>query len=163
MKKIALSSERFAFVDDEDFERLNVFRWMQDARGYAVRIEYVGRVHGKLKLKRVLMHHAILGKPSKGLETDHRDGDRLNNQRTNLRFATRSQNQANAKPRENRSGFKGVTRHASGKWHARIRVRQRLISLGTFVEAESAAEAYNSAAKKYFGSFARLNQLGCAS
>lgn len=63
-------------------------------------------------------------------------------------------------PRSNTSGFKGVGFHAkSGKYHARIVVNYKAISLGYHRTAQEAALAYNAAALKYHGEFAKLNQV----
>jgi hypothetical protein len=92
-------------------------------------------------------------------EIDHRDLNYLNNQRENLRAATKSQNQQNQeKPKNNTSGFKGVTRcKQTGLWQARIWVNGRPISLGRHLSAEIAAGVYDHFAREYHGEFARLN------
>ena len=66
--------------------------------------------------------HRMIMKPPRNREIDHIDGNRLNNQRNNLRLATSSQNKANRCPRkDNRSGYKGVSWHAQRQcWTARI-------------------------------------------
>lgn len=87
---------------------------------------------------------------------DHIDGDRANNKISNLREATQSQNNANMGKRAGTSSrFKGVTRHPSGKWLAQIKSPDGKRYLGYFTSEDAAASAYISAAKKYFGSFAR--------
>jgi hypothetical protein len=88
---------------------------------------------------------------------DHKDGDRLNNKIANLRSATRSQNNANSKPREGGySKYKGVTWHKlRNKWMAQIRNGPRKIHLGYFECEKQAYEAYCSAAAQEFGEFAR--------
>lgn len=96
MKEIELTQGRVALVDDEDFEELNRFKWFAHRwrhGWYAKR--NLQRVEGKRPF--LSMHCQIMGKIS-GLEMDHRDGNGLNNQKDNLRFATRSQNMANRKP-----------------------------------------------------------------
>jgi hypothetical protein len=66
----------------------------------------------------------------------------------------------NASPRQGTSRFKGVCkRNDNGRFRARIRVRGKLINLGTFVKEEDAARRYDEAAKLYFGEFAYLNNL----
>jgi hypothetical protein len=87
---------------------------------------------------------------------DHRDGDPKNNRLSNLRRATQSQNCANRRlARNNTSGFKGVSRRASGKWLAYISKNGRKRCLGRFETPEAAHEAYMAAAHKLFGKFAR--------
>ena len=90
-------------------------------------------------------------------ELDHKNGDRSDNRWDNLREAGRTQNNANAKRREdNSSGFKGVSwDRANGRWRAYINVDGRQKHLGRFDAIESAAAAYSIAAKATFGEFAR--------
>lgn len=90
---------------------------------------------------------------------DHINGERADNRFANIREATWGQNQAN-KPRSknNISGFKGVGWHKkTGKWRVRIMVRGTHIHLGYFDEdkLDDAAAAYDHAARKYHGDFAR--------
>jgi HNH endonuclease len=88
---------------------------------------------------------------------DHRDGDAGNNCWTNLRQASRSQNNANRRrPRQNTSGYKGVYLcRESGKWRACIGRNGKKIHLGRFETAQAAHAAYVAAARKFFGEFAR--------
>jgi HNH endonuclease/AP2 domain len=88
---------------------------------------------------------------------DHRDGDGTNNRLNNLRPATRSQNNANRRrPRDNTSGYKGVSLHRRpGKWLATIGRNGKRIYLGTFATPQEAHEAYRKEARKLFGKFAR--------
>jgi hypothetical protein len=90
-------------------------------------------------------------------EIDHINGQPTDNRFTNLRAATVSENQMNKKmPINNTSGVKGVTWHERGKkWMASIGVNKRSIYLGLFTHLEDAAAAYERAAEKYFGEFAR--------
>ena len=104
------------------------------------------------------MHNMILGTP-KGLHTDHKDGDGLNNQRSNLRLATPSENGANRLVGSNNtSGYKGISQKDK-KWGAQITKNQKIVYLGRFETKIEAAKAYNTAAKKYHGEFARLNTI----
>ena len=92
-------------------------------------------------------------------QIDHHDGNTLNNLEDNLRICTFAQNSHNGKIRiNNTSGWKGVYWHKNTKkWMALIIVNYKPIFLGYFDIKEDAAKAYNNAATKYFGEFARLN------
>jgi hypothetical protein len=109
----------------------------------------------------------------KGLDTDHRDRDGLNNQRYNLRVCTNSDNQKN-KQAWGTSKYLGVSLHTSrhdyhyknsdktiecvsSRWIATIRHEKKVISLGRFQNEIGAARAYDEGAKKYHGEFANLN------
>lgn len=96
------------------------------------------------------------------VQVDHRDRNSHNNRFENLRPCTQSQNNANTKLyKNNGSGFRGVSWFAPDKkWVARIRINSRCFTLGYFKTKEQAAIVYNLAAKKAFGVFAALNQIG---
>lgn len=154
MKQIPLTRGLFALVDDADFYWLNQWKWTAQAteRGvwYAVRMV---PSKGKRRQAAIKMHCQIMG----SVWIDHKDCDGLNNQRHNLRPATNSQNQANRRPNKNtRSGFKGVSWN-DDSWMARIQVNGKRHFLGEFPTSTQAAIAYDEAAIKYFGEFARVN------
>lgn len=92
---------------------------------------------------------------------DHRDLDKHNNVWTNLREATKSQNQANiGLIKSNASGFKGVSRYRAGErygkpWQASIGKDGKSRHLGHFATKEEAHAAYVLAAQTLFGEFAR--------
>jgi hypothetical protein len=92
-------------------------------------------------------------------EIDHIDGNSLNNSWSNLRAATRHENMRNTKSREGSSSkYLGVTFHkTTGKWYAKIGGGNKGKHLGTFLNEEEAALAYDMAAANQYGEFARLN------
>jgi hypothetical protein len=153
MKQIPLTKGKVALVDDGDYEELSKHKWHCTSNGYAARRVFdvpYGRI--------VLMHREILAAPS-DLHVDHRDGDHLNNQRENLRLATRSQNQSNRPcDRDNRAGYKGVSFcRPMKKYRARISVSGREVTIGYFDDPVEAARAYDAMARELHGSFARCN------
>lgn len=158
MKTIELTKGRVALVDDEDYEWLILFKWHCTSKGYASRSVYNSETK---KMGRVYMHRLIVGITDSSSQIDHIDGNRLNNQRENLRLANFSQNQANSpKEKGKTSRFKGVTWNKTGKsWMSVIIVNAQNMYLGNYQTQEAAALAYNDAAIKYFGSFALLNEF----
>lgn len=89
-------------------------------------------------------------------DVDHANGLRTDNRAANLREATRSQNCANArKPKNNKSGFKGVCKAANGKWVAQIGGNSQVKFLGHFDTPEEAHSVYAAALQARFGEFAR--------
>jgi len=162
MKKIELTQSKYAFVSDEDYDRLSEFSWFIDSRnGYACRNITVS--YRPAKQRKVFMHREVLCLPiitEKNRYVDHIDGNRLNNQRNNLRVATTKDNAGNRFNSTNSSGYKGVTwNKRSKKWNAQIKKDGKSINLGYFVEILNAATIYNNAAKEYYGEFAYLNTL----
>lgn len=88
---------------------------------------------------------------------DHRNGNGLDNRRENMRSASNAENGAN-RCAVSSSGFKGVDwRSVKRRWRARITIDGQQIHLGTFLVPEEAARAYDEAAARLFGEFARLN------
>ncbi len=102
------------------------------------------------------MHRLIMGHPIG--EVDHRDGDGLNNRRSNLRIATRSQNECNkGVQKNNTSGFRGVSFFKPhGKWKAQIVLNGKARHLGYFATPEEAHAAYVAAQPLFHGEFARI-------
>lgn len=157
MKEIQLTRGYVALVDDEDYEWLSQWNWCVHvgARGelYAHRRKRSSEGRGH-----VLMHRLIMGAPD-GQQVDHIDRDGLNNQKGNLRLASRSMNSINRGVfKNNTSGYRGVgyVRH-SQKWRARIDVDGVQTYLGIFDSPEAAARAYDKAALELHGSLAQLN------
>lgn len=150
MKLIPLTQGKFAKVDDDCFEELNQYKWFFFSNRYAAR--HAPTNNGK---RLIIRMHRVINKTPDGFETDHIDGDKLNNQSHNLRTVTHSQNLSNQKPHsDSRLGVKGVSFVQNKYYTAHIRVNKKLIHLGYFNSLQEASEAYNKAAVKYFGEFA---------
>lgn len=161
MKLIELSQGKQAIVDDEDYEWLSQWKWCFDNKGYARRSQYLGYVNGKQKTATTLMHRQITGNVH-GMQVDHINGNKLDNRRSNLRLCTHTENMRNSRSSVGSySKYKGVwLDRRVNKWAARICCGNRKrVGLGYFSVESEAAEAYNAAAKKYHGKFARLNVI----
>ena len=106
-----------------------------------------------------LLHRYLL-RPEIGMHVDHINGNRLDNRRENLRVCTHSQNHMNKSSCRGRSKYKGAYWWPQkGKWKSSIKVNGKDKYLGLFLTEEDAAKAYNQAALKHYGEFARLNNV----
>jgi hypothetical protein len=148
--------DHIVLIDDEDWEKIKNHSWHVSYQNH--RLKYVAvhkRINGK---KKHISLHTYL---TSYYFCDHKDGNVLNNQKSNLRQATCLQNQRNKSISNiNTSGYKGVTWHKNAKkWQSSIRINYTLKYLGCFNTKEEAAFIYNQAAIKYFGEFARLNNI----
>lgn len=163
MKIIELTKGKVTVVDEKDFAWLSRFSWFVECPTNSPHLVYAVRKIRKPngKYGRRLMHREITGAPD-GVEIDHHNGDGLDNRRKNLRPATPSQNQANARKHADaqHSIYKGVTWHKGNeKYQASIQFQKRRHYLGHFSNQTHAARAYNAAAIKFFGDYARLNKI----
>jgi hypothetical protein len=161
VKEIPLTQGQIALIDDEDWELISQYRWHAGWLGGAFyaksNVNYTA-TDGRRRQKTLMMHRLIMGGGDGSLQVDHRNGDTLDNRRSNLRWATRSQQRQNSvTPRSSSVRFKGVTSRPDGKWRARITVSGKVRHLGLFDTKQDAALAYNQKASELFGEFARLN------
>lgn len=146
MKFIELGHGNKAIIDDDDFDRVNQYKWYLSAYGYACTSR--GRVY---------LHRFVLNYTGRKV-IDHIDRNSLNNQKDNLRICTRSQNIRNSNKRQGSSRYKGVRWHkGTGKWNARITFNYREYHLGLFSSEIAAAKAYDRKAKELFKEYASLN------
>jgi hypothetical protein len=154
MRVIGLSKGFQAEVDDEDYEKVSNRKW------YAlVTKRAVYACNKETGRPAVLMHRVIMDAP-RGMLVDHRDRNGLNNCRSNLRLCTQSENHRNKMTFKGSSKYKGVfLRKRDGTWCAQIAIDRHITHLGTFKTESEAAIAYNVAAVKMHGEFARLNAI----
>lgn len=157
MKRIQLPGGFTTLIDDEDEALVAGYRWRTLL---LPKLRYVHAWHGSQHL---YMHRLILGAP-KGKHVDHRNGDGLDNRRANLRLATPSQNHANGGPNVRKRGkssrYKGVywSKHRN-TWAAGIHISGKSYFLGHHPTEEAAAAAYDRAAIKTWGEFAKTNEV----
>lgn len=145
MKSIALCGLKgqglFLLCDDEDFALLSQYKWYL-CNGYARTVVHRKGSGGKLTADSAarqlqLAAHRLVHPSPTGYTTDHRNRDRLDCRRGNLRTVTNSVNSQNATRSRPRSGYWGVVRDAANSWAASYcKVR-----LGNFATAQLAALA----------------------
>lgn len=138
-------------IDDDSYEKVKHWVWRLNKYGYVSRRE---------KDKRIFLHREIMQTPE-GYITDHINGNKLDNLKSNLRVATDRENVWNQGIRsDNSSGYRGVYfRKDRKRWSAEIKKDGKKYALGCYSSAEMAAKAYNTKAKELFGEYARLNSI----
>lgn len=154
VKEIKLTQGKVALVDDIDFGALSKYSWHYNIHGYAKsRIKKDG-------IWKLYYLHRLVMDAKKGEYVDHINSDKLDNRRCNLRICTNQQNASSAKlGKNNITGFKGITWDKSmEKWKAKIMFNWKTIHIGAFDTKIDAAKAYDKAALKYFGEFAKTNK-----
>lgn len=154
---LPLGHGRFTVIDAELAPLLNQWAWHYHRTSKVRDIGYAARtIAGGVML---YLHREILDAPD-DIGVDHRNGDRLDNRRDNLRLANQTQNLGNAGGlwSSNTSGFRGVSFHKrTGRWRATIRVHGKQHELGTYRTPHEAALAYDQASRENFREFARQN------
>jgi len=138
-------------VSIDDYEVYCHAKWFLSNNGYAT--AYICSEYQKI-------HRLVVGIFGQTkMVVDHINMDKLDNRRENLRVCSRGKNNQNTGPRKgNKLGVKGV-RPRYGGFSARISFNNKQIYLGSYKTLEEAADAYDDAAKKYFGDYAKLNNL----
>lgn len=157
MRTIPLTKGYEAIVDDKDYEWLSQWKWhalVCPTKVYAMRNSKP--VNGK---RHHIMMHRIINETPDGFDTDHDNGNGIDNRRKNLRTASRSQNMWNRnKNRKGSSKFKGVFWHKQHqKWYARIQFKKRNMFIGLFDDEDDAGEARRKKAEELFGEFGGLS------
>lgn len=168
MKIINWKSDKFGeleiLVDDEDYYNVIKYSWgvlkCVTSDTLYVKARYVSQ---EFPRKYYSLHRFILGIDDPKIFVDHKDGNGLNNQKSNLRVATNRQNCSNrGKQKNNTTGYKGVYKiKGTNSYKACICVRvngkRKIAFQKQFTSAADAAMAYNLAALKIHGEFAYQN------
>lgn len=150
---IPLTRGKVAIVDAADAERVLSRKWSATPSLNTWYAQSGGK--GSDEPRTVYLHRFIMGLESGRI--DHQNGDGLDCRRQNLREATQSQNLANTRLRPNRAGYRGVSSVPRGRWAATIWADKVRHNIGIFDTAEDAARAYDHAARRLHGEFARPN------
>jgi hypothetical protein len=151
---ISLTRGYAALVDLIDSD-LSLLKWRASGDSHV----YAKRTSKNISMHRVIMIRILERELLPSEFVDHIDGNTLNNCRSNLRLATHNQNVWNSRlPITNTSGYKGVYSER-GKWRAHINVYGRYIHLGYYNDPEMAGIAYNHAALRYYGDYAKFNDI----
>lgn len=159
MKKIPLTKNLYALIDDEDYDLVKSYPWHAGQS----RDRYYARAFIKCnpgKRESVLLQHLVFGKAPSGKRLSFKDNNSLNCQKDNLEFISRSQaaHDYYKKVRPNKNNtekFKGV----SAVYSAYIKHQNKVYRLGSFSSELEAAKAYNLKAIEFYGDRAKINEV----
>jgi|SRR6516164_6760525 hypothetical protein len=140
MQKLPLSNGAFALVDDDVYEQVKRYTWRRGAYGYVTRSTTVERKDINIKL-----HNVAIGHAPKPFVVDHKNGDKLDNRRENLRFVSQRLNHLNR--RELTGIYYETVRSKYGQhgyWRVRLDLgdRKRISISGIKDEAEARSIAH---------------------
>jgi hypothetical protein len=153
---IPLTQDKFTQIDIEDLAEVIDKKWKYEKIGYA------GHSYRKSSLQTdvLLLHRHILRlSRGDGMVVRHKNGNRLDNRRSNLRVLE-SQTAARSREKRGKYGvpYRGVS-HAGKGWQANIRVEGQPLYLGYFTNQEDAATAYNFAVEVHHGPAGAYNRV----
>ena len=149
MQRIPLTQDKLALIDDEDYEKISQYSWYYTSNGYAAHKNQDGII---------FMHRLIMETP-KGKATDHRNGNKLDNRKTNLRICNQASNNQNVPAfKINKSGYRGVHWNKNNqKWTAQISYKNQTLHIGNFIDIRHAVIARDLWALILHGEYAYTN------
>lgn len=149
------NGEEFYF-DLEDYDKIKNYCWRSDNDNYIISHDTKSNNYST-----IWMHRIILNLNDKNLEVDHKNHNKKDNRKINLRVLTHSQNGKNQSlSKNNKSGTSDVCWHkATQKWQARICVNNKRIYLGCFSDIDEAIRVRKQAEQKYFGEYSYDNSV----
>lgn len=150
---VRCNTDQFIELSPDDADLATV-RWVVN--------KTTGYVTGRYKKDLITLHRFVAerkidGPIPEGLFVDHKDGNKLNCRRSNLRIVTRQQNLYNQKPHKNsRTGYKGVQTNGYN-WYAAIMHDGKRKYYGPYLTPLEAARVYDEKAIEFYGEYARIN------
>jgi hypothetical protein len=160
LQEIPLTQGKVALIDDEDYPAVNQYKWnaVKDRTIWRQDWKAVRHIYdSKIKKQRTQYLSQFLLPNQKDFQIGYRNGNTLDNRRENLLFATHQELAFNKRIGiANKTGLKGIYKDRD-YWRADIGINGKTIHLGCYGSMEEAARAYDDAATKHFGKFARLN------
>lgn len=151
-----MSHGKSFLFDLEDLPHVQAHYWTVNSEGYAVSY-YFTRNEDNKRVHHTLRFHRLVMNPPENMDVDHIFGDKLDNRKSKMRICTSHENDYNHDaPRNNTSGYVGVSQLASGKgWRAYITKFGKQIHLGCFEDIKDAIVARQAAEIHYYGEFSR--------
>jgi hypothetical protein len=158
--KIINVNDAEILLDDEDYSYINqCYNLKIDNNGYVYCSSK--KKYRKMGLYSVSLHKILMNPDTSGrnIVVDHKDGNKLNNKKDNLRICTQAQNAKNRKPEGGTSQYKGIYWGVKDNgWKCKLNNDGKYIGLGCFTNEIAAANCYNHWANVYHGEFALLNE-----
>lgn len=153
-RKVMLSKGKSTVIWALDYDLISEFAQVHCLRGYA---------YGRRSEERRIysLARTILGLSRNDIRVaDHINGDTLDNRRSNLRVATKSQNSMNTNIHSNNKiGLKGVCKNKNNSYDAQGRYKGRVAFLGSFSTPEVAHFIYCWFARQHYEGFSREGSL----
>jgi HNH endonuclease/AP2 domain len=143
--RLALTQGKFALVDANDYSRVKQFLW------FSTKTKWTFYARSGKDGGNTYLHRFIMNLSDDELVVDHKNGNGLDNRKSNLRICSQSENGRNRSGASKLTRFKGICLNKkTGKWIATL-------NLGSFNTEEEAALAYDHALKYVFAEFGRPN------
>ena len=137
----------YAKIDKDDYYRVKNYKWSLSLSGY-VKSGSKSSCGGIMGRKVIGLHKFILG-DNENFLIDHINRNRLDNRKNNLRFVTTQENLFNRSvSKNNTSGATGVYFNRR-RWIARIKINNKIVCLGNFLDFNIAKKIRLNAEKKY--------------
>lgn len=151
-----VNTDKKAIIDDEDYNKISIYSWSINKKNGHVKA-YIGNNTWSY-LSRIIMNVT-----DPVIQVDHKNFDKLDNRKQNLRICTNAENSRNNKKRQKgkyTSKYKGVSWEPRvKKWRSTITFNYKQKHIGTFNSEIEAAQAYNKTAMELFGDFCKLNEV----
>ena len=151
----------FFYFDLEDYTKIKDFNWFKNDQDYFLARVTISDV--KSSFKYIRLHRLIMNVDNENIKIDHIHGknSRYDNRKSNLRYATHSQNNQNkGNQKNNTSGIRGIDySKIVEKWRARITKEGITYTLGYFDNIEDAIKARIEAEDKYFKEWSYKNSM----
>lgn len=143
-------------IDEEDIPLIQQHNWWVNNTEGKIRVMRMNHPHKN----NITLHRELMGVTDPKVQVDHKNRNRLDNRKSNLRPCTNAENARNSTRPVGESGYRGVRlrkRPGVPKYQVYLTVDGKGVSGGTFTDPILAAIKYNELATKYHGDFATLN------
>lgn len=159
--KITLRCGNEVLVDQVIAEKYGHYTWRLDKNGYPMRATSYTCEETKRKVSIYIYLHRLVMDAPDGSIVDHKFGNLLDARRSELRFVTAAENNANIRNRKQRDiPFKGVFRNKkTSKYEVKVGFAKRKIYFGVYEDMAEAAKVYNRYALMFYGEMAALNKI----